>query len=279
MDSILTRTENNKIQEPGTLYQRTDTFQLPGVTAKLYQADCLDVMRLIPDGSVDLILTDLPYGTTKNTWDKPVDMEKLWVEYCRVLKDNGCVALWAQAPFDKMLALSNTKMFRYQWIVVKNHPTGFLNANRMPLKTHEMMLIFYKRLPTYHPQKTDGHPRKVSTAAQKATSKATTNYGHHGLTTYDSTERFPTDVLHFNWPHHMGNNCLHPTQKPVEACRYFIETYTNAGDTVLDSCMGSNTTGAAAMSCGRNYIGIEIDPDIYSIAVETQKAACREPRN
>ena len=221
-------------------------------------------MSEIPDKSVDFIFVDPPFGTTRNAWDTAIPMEKLWPEYERVIKDNGCIAMWAQSPFDKTLACSNLKLYRYEWVVEKTSATGFLNANKAPMKAHEQVLVFYKHLPTYNPQKTTGHPRKVSTAAHKRNSRKTDNYGDHGFTNYDSTERYPRDVLKFAWDKQKSK--LHPTQKPVEACKYFILTYTNPGDIVLDSCMGSGTTGVAALELGRKFIGIEKDPGIFKIA-------------
>lgn len=240
-----------------TVYTHRDQYEL-------IHGDCLEVLPLIPTASVDMILTDLPYGSTKNEWDHILDLEVLWKEYERIIKDNGVIALWAQSPFDKVLACSNLKHYRYEWVIEKTSATGFLNAHKMPMKAHEQILIFYKKLPTYNPQMSHGHVRKVSTAEHKRNSKVTTNYGKHGLTSYDSTDRYPRDVLRFKWDKQKSS--LSPTQKPVAACEYMIRTYTNAGDTILDSCMGSGTTGVAAMNLGRKFIGIEIDPDMYEIA-------------
>ena len=167
-------------------------------------------------------------------------------------------------PFTAILAASNMKLFRYEWIVEKTNATGFLNANRMPMKAHENVLIFYKKLPVYHPQMTHGHERKISTAAHKRNSKKSMDYGEHGLTTYDSTDRYPRDVLTFSWDKQKSR--LHPTQKPVAACEYFIATYTDKGDTVLDNCMGSGTTGVACRNLGRNFIGIELEKEYFDIA-------------
>lgn len=242
---------------PITLYTHREQYEL-------IRGDCIEALPLIPTASVDMILTDLPYGSTKNEWDHVVDLDALWKEYERVIKDNGVIALWAQSPFDKVLACSNLKHYRYEWVIEKTSATGFLNAHKMPMKAHEQILIFYKKLPTYNPQMEHGHVRKVSTAEHKRNSKVTTNYGKHGLTSYDSTDRYPRDVLRFKWD--KQKSALSPTQKPVAACEYMIRTYTNTGDTVLDSCMGSGTTGVAAMNLGRKFIGIEIDPDMYEVA-------------
>lgn len=234
------------------------------LNVELINDDCLSAMRNIPDKSIDMIFTDLPYGTTKDEKDKPIDLDALWEQYNRIVKDNGVIALWAQSPFDKILACSNFSMYRYEWIVEKGAGTGFLNAKKMPLKCHENVLIFYKKLPIYNPQMTHGHERKVSTVAHKRNCKKTVDYGSHGLTGYDSTDRYPRDVLKFSWDKQKSS--LHPQQKPVEACEYFIKTYTNEGDTVLDSTMGSGTTGVAAINLNRSFIGIEKDSERYAVA-------------
>ena len=234
--------------------------------------DCLVEMRKIPDNSIDFIFTDLPYGTTQNKWDSRIDLDALWEQYRRIIKDNGCIALWAQAPFDKILACSNPDMFRYEWIIEKTKPTGFLNANKMPMKAHEDVLIFYKHMPKYHPQKTTGHPPLNSFTKHKSAGNC---YGKTktGLSGGGSTERYPRDVLLFSWD--TQKSTLHNTQKPVAACEYFIRTYTAPGDVVLDSCMGSGTTGVAALNLQRRFIGIEIDPNIFSVAenrIKSQKS-------
>ena len=222
-------------------------------------------MAKLPDKSIDMVLCDLPYGTTaRNKWDNVIPLDLLWEQYGRIVKDDGVIALWSQMPFTAILAASNMKLFRYEWIVEKTNATGFLNANRMPMKAHENVLIFYKKLPVYHPQMTHGHERKISTAAHKRNSKKSMDYGEHGLTTYDSTDRYPRDVLTFSWDKQKSR--LHPTQKPVAACEYFIATYTDKGDTVLDNCMGSGTTGVACRNLGRNFIGIELEKEYFDIA-------------
>lgn len=231
---------------------------------KLMQGDCLNLMTKIPDGSIDMVFCDLPYGTTRNSWDVVLDLKIFWRECERVIKDNGVIALWAQSPFDKVLACSNLKHYRYEWVIEKTSATGFLNAHKMPMKAHEQILIFYKKMPTYNPQMEHGHVRKVSTAEHKRNSKVTTNYGKHGLTSYDSTDRYPRDVLRFKWDKQKSS--LLPTQKPVAVCEYMIRTYTNKGDTVLDSCMGSGTTGVACVNTNRNFIGIELESKYFEIA-------------
>lgn len=234
-------------------------------TQILICGDCLAEMAKLPDKSIDMVLCDLPYGTTaRNKWDNVIPLDLLWEQYGRIVKDDGVIALWSQMPFTAILAASNMKLFRYEWIIEKTNATGFLNANRMPMKAHENVLIFYKKLPVYHPQMTHGHERKISTAAHKRNSKKSMDYGEHGLTTYDSTDRYPRDVLTFSWDKQKSR--LHPTQKPVAACEYFIATYTDKGDTVLDNCMGSGTTGVACRNLGRNFIGIELEKEYFDIA-------------
>lgn len=232
---------------------------------EIYNADCLEKMKDIKDKSIDMILCDLPYGTTaRNKWDSIIPFPMLWKQYNRIIKDNGVIALWSQMPFTAQLVMSNLNMFRYEWVVEKTSATGFLNAKKMPMKAHENVLIFYKKLPTYNPQMTHGHTRKVSKAEHKVNCKKTTDYGEHGLTTYDSTDRYPRDVLTFKWDKQKSN--LHPTQKPVALLEYLIKTYTNEHETVLDNCMGSGSTGVACINTNRKFIGIELDKNYFEIA-------------
>ena len=233
---------------------------------KIYNEDCLEGMKRIPDKAVDMILCDLPYGTTRNKWDSIIPLEPLWDQYERVIKDNGAIVLTAQTPFDKVLGVSNLKLLRYEWIWEKTTSTGFLNAKKMPMKAHENILVFYKKLPTYNPQKTTGHPRKVSTAEHKIGSKATSNYGEHGLTGYDSTERYPRSVQLFSTD--KQKLAIHPTQKPVALFTYLIKTYTNEGETVLDTCMGGGTTAVSCIDTDRKYIGFEIGEKEFADANE-----------
>ena len=233
---------------------------------ELLHGDCLELMKDIPDGSVDMILADLPYGTTQNKWDEVIPFEPLWEQYERAIKDNGAIVLFAQTPFDKVLGASNLKLLRYEWIWEKTTATGHLNANRMPMKAHENILVFYKKLPTYNPQKTTGHERKVSSAKHKRHSKKSDVYGDHDLTSYDSTERYPRSVQMFATDKQKSN--LHPTQKPVALFEYLIKTYTNKGETVLDNVMGSGTTGVACKNLNRNFIGMELDEMYFNKAKE-----------
>ena len=233
---------------------------------KLIKGDCLDIMKDIPDKSIDMILCDLPYGqTARNKWDVIIPFDKLWEQYNRIIKDNGAIVLFANGMFTAKLMMSNSNMWRYNLIWKKTQPTGFLNAKRMPLRNHEDIVIFYKKLPIYNPQKTTGHTRKVSKAKHKVNCVNTTDYGKHGLTTYDSTERYPKSVITFSKD--SQHSALHPTQKPVALLEYLIKTYTNKGQTVLDNCMGSGSTVIACLKTNRDFIGIELDDKYFDISL------------
>ena len=225
---------------------------------KLLQGDCLELMKDIPDKSIDMILCDLPYGTTRNKWDSVIDLENLWEQYNRIIKDNGAILLFAQTPFDKVLGFSNIKMLKYELIWEKNWGTGFLNANRMPIKTHENVLVFYKKLPCYNPQMRTGFKAYKSTNG-----KHSSNYGAYksGCITKSNGERYPVDVIKFS-----RESGLHPTQKPVKLLEYLIKTYTNENELVLDNCMGSGSTGVACINTNRRFIGMELDRAYFDIA-------------
>lgn len=238
--------------------------------ATLYLGDCLEVMRSLQQ--VDMVLCDLPYGTTRNKWDSIVPLPSLWLEYERLCR--GAVVLTAQTPFDKVLGVSNLRMLRYEWVWEKTNPTGHLNAKKAPMKAHENVLVFYDRPPTYNPQKTTGHIRKSATKRRDCTP----NYGVQNFVQigYDSTERYPRSVLTIASDKQRSK--LHPTQKPVALMRYLIATYTNPGDVVLDNCMGSATTGVACAELGRKFIGIDKDPAYFDVAcrrLTTLNAASR----
>ena len=240
----------------------------------IIHGDSLELMKDIPTASIDMILCDLPYGTTKNYWDIPLDYKQLWEQYERVIKDNGAIVLFAQAPFDKLLAVSNLNLFRYEWIWEKSSATGFLNASKMPLKAHENILIFYKKLPTYNPIKTKGQ-KKVSRASHKTNCKSSSNYGKQMHTKdYCSDERYPRSVLRFGLD--KQKEAHHPTQKPIKILEYLIKTYTNKGDIVLDNCIGSGSTAVACINTNRNYIGYELDENYFEIANKRIKASYGE---
>ena len=238
---------------------------------KIVKGDGLVLMKNIEDSSVDFILSDLPYGITKNYWDIPLDTILMWKEYERIIKENGAIALFAQSPFDKILAVSNLKLYKYEWIWEKTNATGFLNAEKMPLKAHENILIFYKKLPTYNPIKTKGN-KKESKKESKSKCKMSTTYGEQKHTKdYCSSERYPRSVLKFKKDKQTSS--FHPTQKPVSLLRYMIETYTNKGDTVLDNCIGSGSTAVACVHTNRNFIGFELQDEYCEIARNRVKEA------
>lgn len=240
---------------------------------QLYQGDCLELMKAIPAGSVDMVLCDLPYGRTRNDWDCPIPLDELWQQYNRIAKPNGVIALFAQCPFDKLLGVSNLKNLRYEWIIEKTKATGHLNAKRAPMKAHEKVLIFYRKSPTYHPQMTNGHP-PVHSYTKHTTDGSCYGRTKIGISGGGSTVRYPRDVLRFKWD--TQKSALHPTQKPVALLEYLIRTYTNPGDVVLDNCMGSGSTGVACAKTGRRFIGMELDETYFSIAKERIEACKRE---
>ncbi len=222
----------------------------------IHDIDCITGMSLMADESVDLIFCDLPYGITAlNKWDSVINKERLWYEYERIIKPHAAIILFGQDRFTAEMIMSNVKLFRYCLVWHKTQPVGFLNASRRPLKTHEDIMVFYKKLPTYNPQKTTGHERKVSTAHHKRDCGFSSNYSEYKHYTYNSTERFPTSILSFKSD--KQSDYYHPTQKPLELCRYIIRTYSNPGDLVLDNCCGSGTIPLAAKLEGRNYIGMD----------------------
>lgn len=223
------------------------------------QGDCLKLMRDIPDGSIDMILCDLPYGTTRNKWDSVISLDLMWGEYERIIKDDGAIVLFSQMPFTATLVESNKKLFRYEWIWEKTQGTGHLNAKKMPLKIHENILVFYKKIPTYNPQMRQG----FKPYTQKS-GRASSNYGEQvQVETVSNGERYPFDVIEF-----ANEKGFHPTQKPVALLEYLIRTYTNEGDIVLDNCMGSGSTCVACVNTNRHYIGFELDEKYFDIACQ-----------
>ena len=233
----------------------------------LWFGDCLERMKEIPDGSVDMILTDPPYGTTQNKWDSVIDLEAMWKEVWRVLKPNGACVLFSAQPYTSVLVTSQIKYYKYEWVWVKNLKTGNLNARRMPMGGHETLQVFYKKPPTYNPQK-----RKRTTevkSGNKFNSK-TSNYGTQKSEYLDrqSDEISPdTALLQFKCVHNSSGK-VHPTQKPVALLEYLIKTYTQEGETVLDFTMGSGSTIVAALNTNRKAIGIELNESYFNIAKE-----------
>ena len=237
----------------------------------LLLGDCLERMKEIPDGSVDLVLVDLPYGTTQNKWDSVIDLDEMWEQLKRICSDNTPKIMFAQTPFDKVLGCSNLKELKYEWIWEKTTATGHLNAKKMPMKAHENILVFYDKLPTYNPQKTSGHkPANSYTKHQDDGS----NYGKTrvGVSGGGQTDRYPRSVQVFKTDKQKVS--LHPTQKPVALLEYLINTYSNEGDTVLDFTAGSFSTGVACVNLNRKFIGIELDDNYFEIGKKRILGLC-----
>ena len=238
----------------------------------LMQGDCLDLMKDIPDGSVDMVLTDIPYGTTACKWDSIIPFEPMWTQLKRVTKKNGAIVLTASQPFTSALVMSNVKMFKYEWVWDKvNRYTGSLQANKRRLRRHEDILVFYRSQPTYNKQWRDGESYSVT---------RTNGHGEYLNNKDIDAKRYgfndgkhnPCSVLQIKADNKKEAG-LHPTQKPVALMEYLIKTYTNEGETVLDFTMGSGTTGVAAKNLNRDFIGIELDPDYFATAKQRIEAA------
>lgn len=233
----------------------------------LYQGDCLGVMKNIKDKSIDMICCDLPYGETQNKSDITLPFDLLWEQYTRIIKDNGCIALFGQGLFYVDLVNSNRKLFRYDLVWDKILTSGFLNSKRMPLRQHEQIAIFYKKLPVYNPQFTQGQPLHSKGINYKNKEIINQNYGKFNHTDdlrKGTTEKYPTSILRFQKPH--PSVAKHRTEKSMECLEWLIKTYTNEGDLILDNCMGSGTTGIACRNLNRKFIGIELDKNYFEIA-------------
>ena len=227
--------------------------------------DCLELMKDIPDKSIDMILCDLPYGTTACKWDVVIPFEKLWTQYNRIIKDNGAIVLFGSEPFSSKLRMSNLKMYRYDWVWKKTIASNFALSKKQPQKKHENIIVFFKKQPTYNPQTEKGTPyidkrcngtRNVVVGTENIFKrKPIKNEGF----------RYPSTIQEFS---NGNNNNVHPTQKPVELLEYLIKTYTNENETVLDNCMGSGSAGVACINTNRNFIGIELDEKYFNIAKE-----------
>jgi site-specific DNA-methyltransferase (adenine-specific) len=229
---------------------------------KLLLGDCLKILPTLADNSVDMVLVDLPYGTTACKWDSIIPLDKLWEQYNRICKQDAAMVFTAAQPFTTILAASNLDNFRYEWIWEKPQGTNPMNAKVMPLKSHENILVFYRKKPVYNPQMWYSTPYS---GFSSDTSKIGEVYGQAKSKHRDNPDgsRYPKTILKFK-----QEKGLHPTQKPVDLMEYLIKTYTNSGDTVLDNTMGSGSTGVAAIKCGREFIGIEMDSEYYKIAKE-----------
>lgn len=244
-------------------------------TASLFNGDCLELMRDIPDKSVDMILCDLPYGTTACKWDNVIPFEPLWEQYERIITDNGAIVLFGSEPFSSVLRLSNIGLYKYDWIWEKNKTSNFLNARYQPLKIHETISVFGKSATTYtrngrnmsyFPQGTVKLLKPVLQKGNRGAGGLVTKDVFHSNANKDTIRyiaNYPKSVLKFPM---INSNRVHSTQKPLSILEYLVKTYTNEGETVLDNCMGSGSTGVACMNTGRNFIGIELDPKYFEIA-------------
>lgn len=225
---------------------------------RVIEGDCLTVMDAMPDNSVDMILCDLPYGTTQNNWDSVIPLDELWKRYKRIVKDDGAIVLTSQGIFTALLITSNITMFRYKWVWEKSKSTNFLNVRKQPLRKHEDVCVFYKNQPTYNPQMTDGAPYDKGVRKNQLSG----SYGDFlPVHVQSNGKRYPTDIIYFKTAESEGD-VIHPTQKPIELGRYFVRTYTNPGDIVLDNTSGSGSFLVAALLEGRNFIGIEKNEDV-----------------
>ena len=236
---------------------------------QLYKGNCLEIMTKIPDKSVDMICCDLPYGTTQNKLDIVIPFEPLWEQYERIIKDDGCIALFAQGLFYVDLVNSNRKLFRYDLVWDQVLVSGFLNAKRMPLRQHEQIAIFYKKLPLYNPQFTQGkplHSKGINYMNKEIKNQNYGNFQHTDDSRKGSTEKYPTSILRFPKPH--PSIAKHRTEKSIECLEWLIKTYTNEEDTVLDNCMGAGSCGIACKNTNRKFIGIELDENYFKIAKE-----------
>ena len=261
---------------------------------KIYNEDCLEGMKRIADGAVDCIITDLPYGTTACAWDSVIPFEPLWEQFKRVTKPNAAIVLFGSEPFSSALRMSNIKDYRYDWIWDKQKGFGFANANKMPMKSHENISVFYRKLPTYNPQKTEGEPyrcgarirlkngalmteRQLTEEEKADITKIKSRSGIAGLyqsETINHGDRYPMTIISIPRLYH---NIVHPTQKPVDLLRYLILTYSNEGDTILDATIGSGTTAVAALMEKRHFIGFETNKEYFDIAQGRINEVLRNP--
>jgi site-specific DNA-methyltransferase (adenine-specific) len=238
---------------------------------QLFKGDCLEIMKDIPDGSIDMILCDLPYGTTnRNKWDEVIPFDLLWEQYNRIIKENGAILLFADEPFTSKLICSNLKYFKQRITWDKDRGSGFLNAKKMLLKQTEDICLFYKKPPTYNPQMVEAQADRIRPISTKSTES--NNYGKvekvKAGNDYNPELRYPTNLIKFSSMTGECNNVnrLHPTQKPTELLEWLIKTYTNEGESILDNTMGSGSTGVACLKTNRKFMGIEQDDKYFEIA-------------
>lgn len=227
---------------------------------KLLNGDCLELMLEIPDKSIDMILCDLPYGTTACKWDNIIPFNPLWIQYKRVIKDNGAIVLFSAQPFTTKLISSNLRQFRYCWYWKKNNVTGGIFCKYQPMRCIEDICVFYKKMPTYNPQGLKRLDKVKISQPQK-----TSVYNTKKNPSFQTYTGYPKHILEFD-NIAIGGQRLHPTQKPIKLLEYLIKTYTNEGDIILDNCMGSGSTGVACVNTGRRFIGMELNEGYFEIA-------------
>lgn len=250
----------------------------------IYNEDCMEGMKRIPDGSVDCIICDLPYGTTRNAWGSVIPLDELWVQYKRIIKERGAIVLFSQMPFTSVLAMSNLEMLKYEWIWEKPLATGFLNSKYAPLKAHENILVFSKSAAcfvkdsddamVYNPQMRTGKPYSTYSSRNAKSSNYNSDNIKSCKTVNDGSDYYPRDVISFG----SDKTKFHPTQKPVSLLKYLVLTYSNKGDTILDNCMGSGTTALACIDTGRNFIGFEKEKKYFDIAMQRIAQMKQQPK-
>lgn len=233
-------------------------LQMLSIINRLFEEDCIECMKRIPANSIDMILCDLPYGMTQNQWDSYIPLDLLWEQYLRIAKNDAAIVLTSQGLFTAKLIISQQKYYKYKWVWEKSKPTNFLNAKKQPLRKHEDICVFYKKQPTYHPQMKNGEPYNKGIRKNQLSGC----YGDfQPVHVFSNGERYPTDIIYIKTAESEGD-VVHPTQKPIALGRYLIRTYSNPGDIILDNAFGSGSFLVAALSEGRNFIGIEKNEDV-----------------
>lgn len=236
-----------------------NSYKIDQIVNSIFEGDCIEIMKQFPDNCIDMILCDLPYGTTQNKWDSIIPLDELWHEYKRIIKENGAIVLTSQGLFTAQLMLSNPKQFKYKWVWEKSKPTNFLNAKKQPLRKYEDVCVFYKKQPVYNPQMVQGEPYDKGFRKNQLSG----SYGDfQPVHVHSDGKRYPTDVIYFKTAESEGE-VIHPTQKPVELGRYFVRTYTNPGALVLDNTFCSGSFLLSALLEGRNFVGIEKNKDVH----------------
>ena len=236
-----------------------NSYKIDQIVNSIFEGDCIEIMKQFPDNCIDMILCDLPYGTTQNKWDSIIPLDELWQEYKRIIKENGAIVLTSQGLFTAQLMLSNPKQFKYKWVWEKSKPTNFLNAKKQPLRKYEDVCVFYKKQPVYNPQMVQGEPYDKGFRKNQLSG----SYGDfQPVHVHSDGKRYPTDVIYFKTAESEGE-VIHPTQKPGELGRYFVRTYTNPGALVLDNTFGSGSFLLSALLEGRNFVGIEKNEDVH----------------